>query len=95
MKSTFVLLLALCFVTVSNGQQSELTGPRVKNEKIWEKERKTIVVYHTPDRKPVTGPKAKNRKIWEKKDTTRQVVVRRKRNTVTGPRFKNRKPWKQ
>lgn len=95
MKNTFVLLFTLFFISASHGQQSECTGPRVKNEKAWKKERKAVVVYHAPEREAITGPKAKNRKVWKKEKTAKQVITRKKRTDVTGPKFKNRKPWKK
>ena len=95
MKNTIILICTALAMPVSYGQQSALTGPKVKNEKVWEKEAKDIKVYHTPDRETVTGPKAKNSKIWEKEDTSQKVITRKRKDDITGPKYKNRKPWKK
>ncbi|MGS2739132.1 hypothetical protein [Sinomicrobium sp. M5D2P17] len=95
MKNTLILMCAALVMSVSYGQQSADTGPKVKNKKVWNKEFKDIKVYHTPERETVTGPKAKNSKIWQKEETTQKVVTRKKRDDLTGPKYKNRKPWKK
>ncbi|RAV28373.1 hypothetical protein [Sinomicrobium soli] len=96
MRKMTVLALGFLCATGMYGQQSASTGPKVKNQKIWEKEREAVVVHHKTDEEVVTGPRAKNARIW-KKDTTgnSQAVTTRKHKDLTGPRFKNRKPWKK
>lgn len=95
MKNTLILMCAALSMSVSYGQQSALTGPKIKNEKVWNKEPGEIKVYHTPKTETVTGPKAKNSKIWEKEETSQKVITRNKRDDLTGPKYKNRKPWKK
>ncbi|SFW73515.1 hypothetical protein SAMN02927921_03794 [Sinomicrobium oceani] len=95
MKNTFILICTVLSMSVSYGQQSALTGPKVKNEKVWNKEAKSIEVYHAPERETVTGPKAKNTRVWQKQDSVKKVVTRKNREDLTGPRYKNRKPWKK
>jgi hypothetical protein len=94
MKNVLIIIATLVFassVGFSQGFTDRETGPKAKNQKAWDKERKSEIV--SPVEAKQTGPEAKNAKIWNKDAEKQKVNVQIERKELKGPKAKNAKPW--
>lgn len=96
MKKLILTATVLFFLsTISYAQsKNDLKGPKAKNYKVWKKDKKTVPVYTTANRKSLLGPKAKNKKPGTAKGEKVLVIRDDKKSSAKGPAAKNYKPWK-
>ena len=92
-----LLLLVLLFITTSVIAQAkkQITGPKAKNQKIWNKiKENTVFVLGNPEKLKLRSKDFKNYKPWKRKNyDTKVTAVRKKKNQVYGGKAKNKKIW--
>lgn len=75
------------FIISINAYSQNVTGPKMKNSKPWD--RKSTVLVVKADTENLIGPNAKNAKPWaQESDSTTQVQMG-KYTELTGPEMKN------
>ena len=91
-----MMVLGLGLVTAKAQTNERVTGPKYKNQKVWEKEPSNTILYTVEGDQELTGAEYKNQKVWEKEAEGEKVRVKyERREKVTGGRYKNRKPWQK
>lgn len=98
MKKIIVLFIFLVDFTVNAQTSKKTTGPKAKNNKVWEnKKTTTLVLVNNYKKTSLFGGRFKNQKQWNKKSSENSVVVktRTQKENITGPKAKNTKPWKK
>jgi hypothetical protein len=87
------ILTAVCTICFAQTNPRE-TGPKAKNQKIWERDQNFNGVHgETNQTSTIKGPKAKNQKhIYRPETLTLNLTT--ERTLVKGPKAKNQKIWK-
>lgn len=93
MKKYILPTLLLNALLTLNGyaQERPVTGPKAKNEKVWETNSQKTVIYTKIKVIPVTGPEAKNKKKVSSNES-KQPVITIKKAKIYGPKAKNIRP---
>lgn len=96
MRRLLFILVALCSGAVVAQTEKRKQSPEIKNEKIWEKEKKEITIYiGNSEKLKLRSKDFKNYKPWQRKIYKNKVVLTiKKRKQEFGGKAKNRKVWK-
>ncbi|MBT30688.1 MAG: hypothetical protein CMO01_13595 [Thalassobius sp.] len=70
-----------------NAFSQNVTGPKMKNSKPWERQSAVLVTRQNVENP--TGPQAKNAKIWEQNEGITTQVQSGQLQDVSGPEMKN------
>lgn len=94
-----VVIIALVLSTgmVYSQSSQRVTGPKAKNAKPWQKDRKSAQAVYTGDQVSINnlkGPRAKNAKPWKENRSMTTTTNQGDTKRITGPKAKNAKPWK-
>lgn len=91
------LLLIFFFIPTFIIAQSKkkITGPKAKNQKIWNKTKKnTVFVIGNPEKLKLRSKDFKNYKPWYRKIYNKEeTLIRKKKKQTFGGKAKNQKVW--
>lgn len=95
MKNIIISTILATVCTIGFAQTNpRVTGPKAKNQKIWERDQNFNGIHsETNETFVIKGPKAKNKKhVYSPNELTVNPTVQR--TALKGPKAKNQKIWK-
>lgn len=94
MKKSLLAIAAFMVLGITEAQDLP-KGPKAKNAKVWNSNKKSLPVMYQSNPETVSGADAKQFKTWNSESSKLRIQTRREINNPKGLEAKNRKVWEE